>query len=178
MKKWPFVALLLVGATVLGATVLREPIGYAASPFTNVIVGNDATHPVPVTSAPSPLWQGTPYVDTQVILEPAQCEAFKEVPAGKVLYVQNVIARFNVKPGPGVGPALRITPLGGAEQFVFVPTYPSAPVRQVAGIYDGYQGSLNLGLPTSTAPEACLFGDSSTDYAGTIIVTGYLVNAN
>src|SRR5262245_1516266 len=48
MKKWPFVALLLVGATILGATVLREPIGYAASPFTNVIVGNDATNPVPV----------------------------------------------------------------------------------------------------------------------------------
>src|SRR5262245_13613671 len=48
MKKWPFVALLLVGATVLGATVLREPIGYAASPFQNVIVGNDATNPVPV----------------------------------------------------------------------------------------------------------------------------------
>jgi hypothetical protein len=49
MKKWPFVALLLVGATILGATVLREPIGNAASPFTNVIVGNDATNPVPVT---------------------------------------------------------------------------------------------------------------------------------
>src|SRR5262245_10096747 len=54
MKKWLFVALLLVGATILGATVLREPIGYAASPFTNVIIGNDATHPVPVTSAPPP----------------------------------------------------------------------------------------------------------------------------
>src|SRR5262245_31077107 len=48
MKKWPFVALLLVGATILGATVLREPIGHAASPFTNVIVGSDPTKPVPV----------------------------------------------------------------------------------------------------------------------------------
>jgi len=26
MRKWSFVALLLVGATILGATVLREPI--------------------------------------------------------------------------------------------------------------------------------------------------------
>jgi hypothetical protein len=30
MKKWPFVALLLVGSAILGATVMREPIAWAA----------------------------------------------------------------------------------------------------------------------------------------------------
>ena len=40
--------LLLLGSAVLGATVLREPIARAATPFTNVIVGNDSSHPVPV----------------------------------------------------------------------------------------------------------------------------------
>src|SRR5262245_23974935 len=57
MKKWPFVVLLLVGATILGGTVLREPIGYAASPFQNVIIGNADNDPVPVNQ------QGTANVD-------------------------------------------------------------------------------------------------------------------
>ena len=33
----------------LGATVLRNPLAEAASPFTNVIVGNTSSNPVPVT---------------------------------------------------------------------------------------------------------------------------------
>jgi hypothetical protein len=39
---------LLLGA-VLGATVLREPMATAATPFQNVIVANTADNPVPVT---------------------------------------------------------------------------------------------------------------------------------
>ena len=39
MKKWSFVALLLVGATILGATVLREPIAQAAQSTAATIVG-------------------------------------------------------------------------------------------------------------------------------------------
>src|SRR4051794_17452147 len=40
--------LLVLGSVILGATVLREPIAHAASPFTNVIVGNTSSNPVPV----------------------------------------------------------------------------------------------------------------------------------
>jgi len=39
--------LLVLGSMVLGATVLREPIAHATSPFQPVIVGNDTAHPVP-----------------------------------------------------------------------------------------------------------------------------------
>lgn len=39
MKKWSFVALLLVGATILGATVLREPIAWAAQSVDANIIG-------------------------------------------------------------------------------------------------------------------------------------------
>jgi hypothetical protein len=39
MKKWSFVALLLVGATILGSTVLREPIARAAQSLDATIVG-------------------------------------------------------------------------------------------------------------------------------------------
>ena len=41
------VVVLLLSA-VLGATVLREPIATAASPFQSVIIGNTAAQPVPV----------------------------------------------------------------------------------------------------------------------------------
>jgi hypothetical protein len=40
--------LLLLGSTVLGATVLREPLAKAAVPIASVFVTNDASHPVPV----------------------------------------------------------------------------------------------------------------------------------
>jgi hypothetical protein len=46
MKKWPFIALLLVGATLLGATVLREPIANAAQSISAHITGPlDAQRP-------------------------------------------------------------------------------------------------------------------------------------
>jgi hypothetical protein len=38
MKKWTFVVLLLVGATVLGATVLREPMAWAAQDLAVTII--------------------------------------------------------------------------------------------------------------------------------------------
>lgn len=40
--------LLVLGSVILGATVLREPLAKAATPFTNVIVGNTSSNPVPV----------------------------------------------------------------------------------------------------------------------------------
>ena len=40
--------LLIVLSAVLGATVLRDQIATAASPFQSVIVGNTADNPVPV----------------------------------------------------------------------------------------------------------------------------------
>src|SRR4051794_8050298 len=51
--------LVLLLSAVLGATVLREPIAHAATPFTNVIVGNTADQPVPVKQ------QGTANVSVQ-----------------------------------------------------------------------------------------------------------------
>lgn len=40
--------LLLLGSTILGATVLREPLAQAAIPIASVFVTNDAANPVPV----------------------------------------------------------------------------------------------------------------------------------
>lgn len=40
--------LLVLGAVVLGSTLFREQLAQAATPFTNVVVGNTSTNPVPV----------------------------------------------------------------------------------------------------------------------------------
>ena len=49
MRKEALAGLLLILCGVaLGATVLHEPIATAASPFTNVIIGNASDNPVPV----------------------------------------------------------------------------------------------------------------------------------
>jgi hypothetical protein len=40
--------LLVVAAIVLGSTLFREQLAQAATPFTNVIVGNTTSNPVPV----------------------------------------------------------------------------------------------------------------------------------
>ena len=48
MKKAIIPAFLLVlGSTVLGATVLREPLAWAAPPMPSVFVANDESNPVP-----------------------------------------------------------------------------------------------------------------------------------
>jgi hypothetical protein len=51
--------LMALTAAVLGATVFRAPIAAAASPFTNVIIGNTSSNPVPVAvPAPTPVTSG------------------------------------------------------------------------------------------------------------------------
>ncbi len=47
-KRVGLAVLVVVLSAILGATVLREPIAVAASPFTNVIIGNTTANPVPV----------------------------------------------------------------------------------------------------------------------------------
>jgi hypothetical protein len=50
---------LTLTSAALGATVFRAPIAAAASPFTNVIIGNTASNPVPVSVlAPTPVTSG------------------------------------------------------------------------------------------------------------------------
>ena len=76
--------LLIVLSAVLGATVLRDQIATAASPFQSVIVGNTADNPVPVKQ------QGTADVNVTNALsvQPAvPAGAFSVVPSGLLLLV-------------------------------------------------------------------------------------------
>jgi hypothetical protein len=186
--------LVLLLSAVLGATVLREPIAYAASPFQNVIVENTDANPVPVRATepvsvqatePVPvnasLWQGTPYVGAalRITLSSFGCATLSPaVPEGKTLYATRAITNFNVAPGRSGSAILEFTPLGGSVDFIDLPTHPGAPARQVVGLYDKYEGAVDIGLPTATTPEACFVASSGSDLSGKITVLGYLLDTN
>jgi len=174
-------ALVVLLSAVLGATVLREPIAWAAStPFQNVIVTNTTSQPVPVkqqgtADVREALWQGTPYIGHA--LSGRDCHEFSPaIPAGKILFAERVIVDFNVSPGQSGGAQMYFQPLGASSPSLFtIPVYPGPPASQVSGLNDSYGGVLELGLPTSTIPEAC-FG-SSAFLAGDMRIIGYLVDA-
>lgn len=68
--------LVLLLSAVLGATVLREPIAYAASPFQSVIVANPADNPVPVKQQGTVTVSGAPVIGGGgALFDPADTEA-------------------------------------------------------------------------------------------------------
>jgi hypothetical protein len=164
--------LLIAVSMVLGATVFREEVAQAAQ---SIVVANDASNPVPVKP---PLWQGTPYIESRVIFG-SGCEDLAAIPAGQVLFAQRAIVDFNVAPGRTGSAAIRFTPLGAANsKFVDIPAEPSAPAQQVAGIYDRYQGVIELGQPATGTPQGCFFAGSEDVLRGTIMLMGFLVPAS
>src|SRR6516164_6354037 len=55
--------LLVLGAVILGATVFREQLVQAATPFQNVVVTNTSTNPIPVQQQGSSSVTGTVGID-------------------------------------------------------------------------------------------------------------------
>jgi hypothetical protein len=114
MKKWPFVALLVVGATVLGATVLREPIARASQVVDANIIGpldeqgnvkvheqgalqvaSSSSNPLWVKAADNPAFE--PYNEHIFFFHDAPGSLCQErpVPQGKRLVLETVSARFS-----------------------------------------------------------------------------------
>ena len=156
--------------------VPAEPVDVTVTnPVLPVEVAN--ADPIPVVSPPPPLWQGTPYIATAVVFGP-ECVDLEPVPAGMVLFIQRATASFNVAPDRGGSAAVGLVALGGAGQdFLFIPSYASGPVEQAFGVYDGYQGVVEIGQPTAVTPQACFFAQAADDLRGRIIVSGFLVPA-
>ncbi len=112
----------LVLSAVLGATVLREPIAYAASPFQNVVVTNTAANPVPVHE------QGTANVNvTNETLSVAQQPP---VTGGGGLRINSVSA-LEESIGVQTASALTVAFQGGASLVIL--TYQGAIVAWVVG---------------------------------------------
>lgn len=145
----------------------------------DVVVRNTDAEPVPVRPTPPPLWQGTSYVSDVVVLNGGCEPLFDPIPAGQTLFINRVVVDFNVAPGTDGSAVLRLhTASPTVEHFIEIPAHPSAPALQVVGLYDRYQGVLEVGQPTTTTPEACFNGSPSSDIAGKLTVLGYLLPSN
>jgi hypothetical protein len=95
--------LLVVGATVLGATVLREPIAYAAQAVDSTIVGpldgqgnvkvhEQGTANVSITNSTVPVQRGGEAVTIHLCLP--NCGEFFTIPSGKQLVIEYVNGRL------------------------------------------------------------------------------------
>ena len=72
-RKLAAALVLVCASSILGATVLREPIAYAAAKLTPVVVTNDAANPVPVDQ------QGTADVNVTNASVPVQQQGTADV---------------------------------------------------------------------------------------------------
>jgi hypothetical protein len=193
--------LLMLGSVVLGATVLREPIAKAASPFTNVFVANTASNPVPVRDVNTDSSgnikvheQGTANVNVVDNREPFQrsfninlsdgdfggSDSFT-VPAGKRLVVQYVAVSAGIPPNEGV--SIEYSATGGAGTFAGVPIQSGGLKKSSAGDFVSWAGGGPV-LAYSNAGqnfEVSLDRESSVttltapgEADATVIATGYL----
>lgn len=163
-------ALLVAVSAILGATVLREPIAVAASPFTNVIVGNTADKPVPVTgtvaidgavqvtstaAAPVPYQHAIFFNQSAETCTQFVCVVqFPAVPAGKRLVLTYASASYGLSPN-GTAPSVRVGINGNGidEPQINMP----APVR--IG-FDSYiaSGPITLYADAGDVPTVSLGG--------------------
>jgi hypothetical protein len=157
----------------MAVNVLNTPLPVQGT--VNATVTNTPANPVPV--AP-PLWQGTPTVATLAVLNPnadgfEDCQTVFTADTGTALLLKTVSGKFNVPPGTFGGTRILVTVPGGtSRKAVALPTQPTAPVLQVAGNFDAYSGSLDMGGLPIVAVDFCVAGVKS---AGDIAVIGFVV---
>jgi hypothetical protein len=184
MKKFVSRALILAGCAAVVATLVTRP-AIAQGPLKPVLalIVNDAQNPVPVAVqgtldvAPAPLWPGTPFLDAEVVINRdaggfEQCAPLFTAEAGTAVILKTLTGRFSVPPGTFGSLRARVTVPGGQPTSVTVPSHRSAPVLQVAGLYDGFQGSVDMGGIPVVAVEYC---QSGVDAAGTMTAIGFTV---
>ncbi len=157
----------MVGATVLGATVLREPIASAAPAILQVFVTNDAANPVPVHE------QGTVAVsDPEVGHQPWHVflHATDEytVPAGKRLVIEYANA-VGVAPAPFGQPDWTLDvqePGGGGQGYHFLGL-------SLPGCTDCYVVSQTLRL---YAPAGSVVSVGVMPLGSLLRLSGYLID--
>jgi hypothetical protein len=173
MKKWTFVALLLVGATVLGGTVLREPIASAAQSVSATIVG-----PLDAKGNLSVHEQGTadvsvanPSVAVEQAGEPIAIHLFAGsggylVPQGKRLLIDYVNGDVNIG-SDGTGPDIGLTLSGTSVSYGFLGQHEPFTV----GIYE-ISEPVDITVGPGTEVNAVQGGNEPF----TMVLSGHLVN--
>lgn len=190
MRK-PLTALGALLAAALVLVLASTQVAGAAAAIMKVVVTNTADNPVPTravgttdvsgtvsvdnlpTDAPPPLWQGTPYSEYKLNtnVQNEECDDFP-MPAAGTLFVNRVLADFDMPAGASGYASLRYTPLGGSEVKIPIPTPPGGLVAQVDGNRQDYAGSVELGQPVS-ALRICFV--SSGGLVGESNVLGFVL---
>jgi hypothetical protein len=163
--------LVLLVSAVLGATVLREPIAFAAGPFQNVIVTNTASNPVPVTVGNIPAVQDVAVRAPElwgkrVSLAGDGPAVFICPPAGKKFIVQSFSAHATVPAGSHIVVYMRT---GDFDSGVYL------PMQNVGGT--AWVGAVT-GPVLAIVPAGCLFvkvEGFANNFNG--ILNGYLLPA-
>ena len=89
-----------------------------------------------------------------------------------------VLIDFNVAAGSTGSAGMYLTPLGATQQHLIdIPVWVSSRAQQVAGIYDGYAATVEIGMPTASALSGCFFAGAEDDIAGSFTVLGFLLPA-
>ena len=131
-----------------------------------------------VSVNPAAAWTGTPYVVSHVTINHnadgfETCEQVFSAAAGTAVILKTVSVRYSVPAGKFGSARLLVTPFGGGSAVgVPVPTPRGAPVFQVAGLYDGYGGALDMGGLPAVEAQYCQTG---VDAAGTMAIVGFTV---
>jgi hypothetical protein len=189
MKKWPFVALLLLGSTILGATVLREPIALAAQGVDATIIGpldGQGNVKVHEQGTAAVIVRGTP--DVRVAREPFQqfvggnvgssgedCDLI-EVPAGKRLTIESFSAEVTSSASPPADVYLRVFVDGNPTQS-FVRSVQLRLTHAFGPFYAGdvqtllFDGEANDPAGATYGYAACV-GHGDGSFRG--FVSGYL----
>ena len=180
------VALLLACSAILGATVFREQVAWAATPFQNVLVTNTPDKPVPVVGTVE--IEGTSTVQVAAELDPYEhsdffnqgpdtctqfvCAVrFPAVPAGKRLVITYASARWRLTAG-GLSPSASLGINGNVgindPQILLPAPAPISPDNYIASgpvtyyVDAGDQPTLSLGgqfvIPTSNTAFASVVG--------------------
>jgi hypothetical protein len=190
MKKWSFVALLLVGATFLGATVLREPIASAAQSVSATIVGpldgngNVKVHEqgtASVTSLDDPGRRAFAFFknDSFGSSEDSHLVSFT-VPAGKRLVIPSISINAGLDSGTGqklVSTAVQAQVNGQLEDYIMAPTFTGTSTSG----RDLYTVSQQTTVYADGGTDVKLFGVRNTFSGGAILnvsVQGYLIDCS
>src|SRR6266508_2815519 len=152
MRKWSFVVLIALVATVLGATAFREQVASAAPAILQVFVTNDSSNPVPVTGTVG--IQGTPSVNVIDEREPFETRidvtlasgSFNgsggfTVPSGKRLVAEFISALVTLPPGQT--PLVFVNSLSGAVGFA-LPLADQGTRATSVGTFEEFTGAQQI----------------------------------
>jgi hypothetical protein len=180
MKKWQIAVLLVAGALILGATVLREPVAWAAQVVDAKIIG-------PIDDRGNVTVAVQPKLTNQFVfeesLELGSPGPIVTVPAGKVFVVENLNVSATADADRTISISLvyrvggQLAPGSDNVAFFNVPLLPGPESPSTNIRRYGYDGAPNIKM-IGDGNSIGLGRQDGTEFASALVsLKGYLVDA-